>query len=181
MTEEQVYDDARGGPGQDIYNKGALMLQTLRHLIGDRAFYASIRELVYGRPDPKPGNFRLQYRTTADFMRIVNQVTGKDYDWFFKVYLYQAALPKLDVQRHGGTLALAWQAPGQLPFPMPVEVRVDDAVHTVPMTGGHGSLAVPAGALVTIDPHSVLLRDEPRITEFRQWMKQQRAARSRRK
>jgi hypothetical protein len=49
------------------------------------------------------------------------------------------------------------------------------------MAGGHGSLAVPAGALVTIDPHSVLLRDEPRITEFRQWMKQQRATRSRRK
>jgi aminopeptidase N len=175
-TEEEVYDDSRGGPGQDIYNKGALTLQTLHHLIGDRAFYASIRELVYGRPDPKPGNFKPQYRTTADFMRIVNRVTGKDYDWFFKVYLYQAALPRLDVQRHGDTLELAWQVPGQLPFPMPVEVRVNDAVHTVPMTGGHGSLAAPAGALVTIDPHSVLLRDEPRITEFQQWMKQQREA-----
>jgi aminopeptidase N len=177
MTEEQVYDEARGGPGQDIYNKGALMLQTLRHLIGDRAFYASIRELVYGRPDPKPGNFRPQYRTTADFMRIVDQVTGKHYDWFFKVYLYQAALPKLDVQRRDGTLDLAWQVPDKLPFPMPVEVQVDGAVHTIPMTDGHGSLAVPAGALVTIDPHSVLLRDEPRITEFQQWMKQQRAQR----
>jgi len=60
---------------------------------------------------------------------------------------------------------------------MPVEVQVDGAVHTVPMAGGHGSLAVPAGALVTIDPHSVLLRDEPRITAFQQWMKQQRAQR----
>ncbi|MEW9572755.1 M1 family metallopeptidase [Rhodanobacter sp. Si-c] len=175
-TEEEVYDDSRGGPGQDIYNKGALMLQTLHHLIGDKAFYDSIRELVYGRPDPKPGNFQPQYRTTADYMRIVDQVTGKDYDWFFKVYLYQAALPRLDVQRHNGTLDLRWQAPANLPFPMPVEVQVDDAVHTVPMTDGHGSLAVPAGALVTIDPHSVLLRDEPRITEFQQWMRQHRKA-----
>ncbi|MBD8899068.1 M1 family metallopeptidase [Rhodanobacter sp. DHG33] len=174
-TEEAVYDESRGGPGQDIYNKGALMLQTLQHLIGDKAFYDSTRELVYGRPDPKPGNFQPQYRTTADFMRIVNQVTGKNYDWFFKVYLYQAALPKLDVQRHGDTLDLTWQAPDKLPFPMPVEVQVDDTVHTVAMDGGHGSLAVPASALVTIDPHSVLLRDEPRITEFQQWMKQQRA------
>ncbi|WP_426662831.1 M1 family metallopeptidase [Rhodanobacter aciditrophus] len=176
-TEEAVYDDSRGGPGQDIYNKGALMLQTLHHLIGDKAFYDSIRELVYGRPDPKPGNFQLQYRTTADFMRIVDRVTGKDYDWFFKVYLYQAALPKLDVQRHGDTLDLAWQVPGNLPFPMPVEVRVGDAVHTVPMADGRGSLAAAAGALVTIDPHSVLLRDEPRVTGFRQWMKQQREKR----
>ncbi|BFI97028.1 MAG: M1 family metallopeptidase [Rhodanobacter sp.] len=174
-TEEAVYDESRGGPGQDIYNKGALMLQSLQHLIGDKAFYDSIRELVYGRPDPKPGNFQPQYRTTADFMRIVNQVTGKDYDWFFKVYLYQAALPKLDVQRHGDTLDLSWQAPDKLPFPMPVDVQVDDTVHTVAMDGGHGSLAVPAGALVTIDPHSVLLRDEPRVTEFQHWMQQQRA------
>jgi len=176
-TEEEVYDDSRSGPGQDIYNKGALMLQTLHHLIGDRAFYDSIRELVYGRPDPKPGNFVPQYRTTADYMRIVDQVTGKNYDWFFKVYLYQAALPKLDVQRHGGTLDLRWEAPAKLPFPMPVEVQVDGTVHTVPMGDGHGSLAVPAGALVTIDPHSVLLRDEPRITEFQQWMRQQREQR----
>ncbi len=176
-TEEAVYDDSRGGPGQDIYNKGALMLQTLHHLIGDQAFYDSIRELVYGRPDPKPGNFVPQYRSTADYMRIVNRVTGKDYDWFFKVYLYQAALPKLDAQRHGDTLDLRWEAPAKLPFPMPVDVQVDDAVHTVPMADGHGSLAVPAGALVTIDPHSVLLRDEPRITEFQQWMQQQRRER----
>ena len=176
-TEEAVYDESRGGPGQDIYNKGALMLQALHHLIGDQAFYASIRELVYGRPDPKPGNFTPQYRTSADYMRIVDRVTGKDYDWFFKVYLYQAALPRLDVQRHGNTLDLAWQVPGNLPFPMPVEVQVDGTVHTVSMEGGRGSLAVPAGALVTIDPHSVLLRDEPRITAFQQWMKQQRAQR----
>ncbi|MFK2878633.1 M1 family metallopeptidase [Rhodanobacter hydrolyticus] len=173
-TEEAVYEDARGGPGQDIYNKGALMLESLHRLIGERAFYDSIRLLVYGRPDPKPGNFAPQYRTSADFMRIVNQVTGKDYDWFFKVYLYQAALPKLDAKRHGDTLDLAWQAPNNLPFPMPVDVQVNDTVQTVPMTDGHGSLAVPAGALVTIDPHSKLLRDEPRLTEFVQWMKQQR-------
>lgn len=176
-TEEAVYDDARGGPGQDIYNKGALMLQTLKHLIGDQAFYASVRELVYGRPDPKPGNFKPQYRTTADFEHIVNQVTGKDYDWFFNVYLRQAALPKLVSTRHAGTLDLAWQPPANLPFPMPVEVEVDETLHTVAMPNGHGSLAVPAGALVTIDPHSVLLRDEPRITAWQAWRRAQQQAR----
>lgn len=175
-TEGQVYDE-KNGPGQDIYNKGALMLQTLRHLIGDRAFFASIRELVYGRPDPKPGNFAPQYATTRDYIGIVDKVTGRKLDWFFDVYLYQAALPKLDVQRRGDTLDLRWHVPHDLPFPMPVEVRADDVVHTVPMTDGAGSLAIPAGALVTIDPHSILLRDEPRITEFQQWMEQQRAQR----
>ncbi|TAL71306.1 MAG: M1 family peptidase [Rhodanobacter sp.] len=175
-TEEAVYDDARGGPGQDIYNKGALMLQTLKHLIGEQAFYASVRELVYGRPDPRPGNFTPQYRTTADFERIVNQVTGRKLDWFFNVYLRQAALPKLVSTRHGNTLDLRWQTPNDLPFPMPVEVAVDGGVHTVPMSTGRGSLAVPVGALVTIDPHSVLLRDEPRITAWQAWRRAQRAS-----
>ncbi|WP_329741525.1 M1 family metallopeptidase [Dyella sp. A6] len=176
-TEEQVYDDARGGPGQDIYNKGALMLQTLRHLIGDQAFCDSIRLLVYGRPDPKPGNFMPQYATTHDFMRIVDKVTGRKLDWFFNVYLYQAALPKLETQRHGNTLDLRWVVPHDLPFPMPVDVQVNGRVHTVAMTDGHGSLSVPADALVTIDPHSMLLRDEPRITAFQHWEAEQRARR----
>ncbi|RAX14673.1 M1 family peptidase, partial [Pseudarthrobacter sp. AG30] len=85
-----------------------------------------------GRPDPKPGNFAPQYATTRDYIGIVDKVTGRKLDWFFNVYLYQAALPKLDVQRRGDTLDLRWQVPHDLPFPMPVEVRVDDVVHTVP-------------------------------------------------
>ena len=38
-TEEDVYDQKRGGPGQDIYVKGALVMHTLRSLIGDEAFF----------------------------------------------------------------------------------------------------------------------------------------------
>ncbi|MEO7068317.1 MAG: M1 family metallopeptidase [Rhodanobacter sp.] len=173
-TEEQVYD-ASNGPGQDIYNKGALMLQTLRHLIGDPAFYGSIRQLVYGRPDPKPGNFTPQYATTHGYIDIVDKITSRKLDWFFNVYLYQAALPKLDEQRNGDTLTLRWQVPHNLPFPMPVEVQVNDTLETVAMTNGTGTLTVPANALVTIDPHSVLLRELPRVTEFQHWRAQRSA------
>ena len=42
-TEEQVYDDDKGGPGQDIYYKGAWMLHTLRWLIGDAAWEKAMR------------------------------------------------------------------------------------------------------------------------------------------
>lgn len=176
-TEEQVYDE-KNGPGQDIYNKGALMLQTLRHLIGDQAFYDSIRQLVYGRSDPKPGNFAPQYPATSNYIDIVNKVAGRKLDWFFNVYLYQAALPKLDEQRHDNMVTLRWQAPHNLPFPMPVEVMVDDTLHTVPMANGTGTLSVPANALVTIDPHSVLLRELPQVTQFQHWRTQQRAKRN---
>ncbi|WP_199535893.1 M1 family metallopeptidase [Dyella psychrodurans] len=173
-TEAQVYDEVNG-PGQDIYNKGALMLHSLRALIGDRAFFDSIRLLVYGRPDPKPGNFEPHYASSRDFVDIVSKVTGRDLGWFFNVYLYQAALPKLDIQRQGDTLNLRWETPSNLPFPMPVELQVGDTLQTIPMDHGSGSITVPTGALVVVDPHSKLLRDEPQITEFQQWMKEQRA------
>ncbi|MEP6898453.1 MAG: M1 family metallopeptidase [Rhodanobacter sp.] len=173
-TEEQVYDEAVG-PGQDIYNKGALMLHTLRQLIGDKAFFESTRRLVYGRPDPKPGNFSPRYASTRDYIDIVNKVAGRDLDWFFNVYLYDAALPRLEQQHDGDTLKLHWVTEHGKPFPMPVEVQVGDATQTVPMTNGAGSVHVPAGGLLIVDPHSKLLRAAPYVVEYRQWMKQQRA------
>jgi aminopeptidase N len=176
-TEEQVYDE-KTGPGQDIYNKGALMLHTLRQLIGDKDFFESTRRLVYGRPDPKPGNFSPRYATTDEYIAIVDKVTGRDLHWFFDVYLHDAALPRLDMHHDGDTLTLHWVTEHGKPFPMPVEVQVGEAVHTVPMTQGEGRLHVPAGNLLIVDPHSKLLRQLPHIDAFRQWMKQQRKAKS---
>src|SRR5690606_3333440 len=138
-TEEQVYD-GKIGPGLDIYYKGSLVLHTLRGLIGDDAFFESVRRLVYGRPDPKPGNFRPRYATTRDYMAIVDQVTGKDLKWFFDVYLYDAALPKLETTRQGDTLRFRWVTARGEPFPMPLEVQVGHTVHTLPMAGGSGQL-----------------------------------------
>lgn len=176
-TEEQVYDE-KTGPGQDIYYKGALMLHTLRQLIGDKDFFESTRRLVYGRPDPKPGNFSPRYATTDEYIAIVDKVTGRDLHWFFDVYLHDAALPRLDMHHDGDTLTLHWVTEHGKPFPMPVEVQVGEAVHTVPMTQGEGRLLVPAGSLLIVDPHSKLLRELPHIDAFRQWMKQQRKAKS---
>lgn len=179
-TEEQVYDETTG-PGQDIYNKGALMLHTLRQLIGDQAFFDSIRRLVYGRPDPQPGNFKPRYATTNDYIAIVDRVTGRKLDWFFDVYLRDAALPRLDERRDGDTLKLRWVTEHGKPFPMPVDVQVGDTVHTLPMRDGSGQLQVPAGSLLIVDPRSKVLRELPHVEAYRQWMKQQRAAQSARK
>ncbi|WP_266157975.1 M1 family metallopeptidase [Dyella silvatica] len=175
--EHQVYD-AKSGPGNDIYYKGSLMLHSLRQLIGDHAFFESIRRLVYGRPDPQPGNFTPRYANTRDYIDIVNQVTGRDLSWFFNVYLYEATLPKLDVQREGDTLNLRWVVPHDKPFPLPVEVQVGESVRTLPMEHDEGHLDVPAGTLVIVDPRSKLLRELPHVPELQQWMKEQRAAKA---
>jgi aminopeptidase N len=158
MSEDQVYKGDIG-PGNDIYFKGALVAHSLRMLIGDAAFHEALTTLVYGRPDPRPGNFTTLYRSTPDFLRIVNAVTGRDYGWFFRGYLYNAALPVLNQTRDGETLSLSWTTGDGGVFPMPLEVEIDGVIQTLPMTDGRGSIAVPAGAHVLIDPDNKVLRD----------------------
>jgi hypothetical protein len=53
---------------------------------------------------------------------------------------------------------------------MPVEVRVDGQVQTVPMTGGRGSVTLPnANSGWTVDPGGKLLRQNDAIDRFRDW------------
>jgi aminopeptidase N len=179
--EEDVYDTKRGGPGQDIYNKGALVMHTLRNLIGDEAFFRTVREEVYGTPDPRPGNFAPRYGTTPEFIAIAKRVSGRDLDWFFQAYLYQKDLPELQATRSGNTLQLAWKTEKNTPFPMPVEVKVGDSVVNVPMTDGRGSVALTEGTAYTLDPHSKVLRREQHIERYHQWQEEMKKKREKEK
>lgn len=169
MAEKDVSSAVRG-PGNDVYYKGALMLHTLRGLIGDDAFLRAIRELVYGTDAPRPGNFKPRYASTNDFVGLVNHITGKDYGWFFDVYLRSVKLPELLASRSGNTLQLHWKTEGDKPFPMPVQVRVGKRVVEVAMTGGRGQVAVSVDESFTLDPHSKVLRDLPYMTDFQKDM-----------
>lgn len=156
-SEDEVYK-GDVGPGLDIYNKGSLIAHSLRLLIGDEAFFRSVTRLVYGRPDPRPGNFAPRYATTNEFLAIVNEESGQDLNWFFRGYLYNAALPDLRQTREGDTLRLEWVTGDGGVFPMPVEIEIDGRLTTVPMTGGRGQITVPADAHILIDPESKVLR-----------------------
>jgi aminopeptidase N len=151
------------GPGNDIYYKGSLFAHTLRHQIGDDAFRRALTRLVYGTDDPQPGQIRPLTRTTPDFAAIVRDITGRDYDWLFRGYLYNAALPVLHRSREAGVLALRWETGDGAPFPLPVEVEVDGRLVTVPMAGGVGRLEVPDGAHVLIDPDNRVLRQSDAV------------------
>src|SRR3546814_18627911 len=78
-TEAEVYEADKGGPGQDIYMKGAWMLHTLRNLIGDDAFKQVTTLEVSGRRDPRPGNFKPRFCYTQAEIANVKKVTGKHY------------------------------------------------------------------------------------------------------
>ncbi|MCE3519787.1 hypothetical protein LXJ58_34095, partial [Escherichia coli] len=95
--------------------------------------------------------------------------TGQDWQWFFDVYLYQATLPKLVANRNASQLTLKWQTPLNKPFPLPVEVQIDDRVQKVPMTGGLATITVPEGAHVVIDPLSRLLKLDDAVDAYQAW------------
>ncbi|WP_235560479.1 M1 family metallopeptidase [Brevundimonas sp. Leaf363] len=165
QDDDSVYDSARG-PGLDLYNKGALVAHSLRLLIGDHAFFETIRRLVYGTDDPRPGQFEPRFGTTAEFEALASRAAGRDLGWFFDVYLHQAALPELRQTRAGDRIVLEWITEGGRPFPMPLEVEVEGRVQTLSMTGGRGELVAPAGAHILIDPQNKVLR---RLEHIEAW------------
>jgi hypothetical protein len=59
----------------NAYGKPALSLQTLEGLVGDEAMTRILR--TYAR------RHLYAHPTTEDFIAVVNEVTGKDYRWFF--------------------------------------------------------------------------------------------------
>lgn len=171
-TEEAVYEEDKGGPGQDIYYKGAWVLHTLRYLIGDDKFFEVTRRIVYGRPDPRPGNFQPRFGTTPEYIGIVNQVTGANLQWFFDVYLYSAALPELIAERSGDRLTLRWKTSGDRPFPLPVDVSIDGRQQQIAMPGGTATLVVPAAAHVVLDPNAHVLRRAESVEALQHWAQQ---------
>jgi aminopeptidase N len=164
---EDIYEEARGGPGNDIYTKGALILHTLRNLIGDDAFFTATRRMVYGTATPTPGNFQPRWSSTKEFVQFSNEASGRDLNWFFDAYLYHAALPELVEERSGDKLTLRWKLKDGGAFPMPIEVRVNERIEKLPMTDGVGVVTVPAHAMVTIDPMSRVLRQQPWIDAWK--------------
>jgi aminopeptidase N len=164
---EMYFLDLDVPPGQrqsdsDIYFKGAWILHTLRWLLGDEDFALFLHRAAY--PDPAleatTDGSACRFATTDDLLAIAEDVSGRDLDWFFELYLRQPELPGLEVETADGALRLRWRTPTDLPFPMPVEVRVGEELVRVEMPGGEATVELPAGAEVEVDPHDWLLRAE---------------------
>jgi aminopeptidase N len=72
----------------NIYAKGAYMLHTLRCTLEDDTLFFKLLKTFYTE------NAKTIVRTKT-FTDHVNKITGQNYDWFFKQYLYKYKVPKL--------------------------------------------------------------------------------------
>jgi aminopeptidase N len=155
--------NSREGYGQDVYWRGSWVLHSLRYVIGNDRFLTLLRQ--WNDPNPPLPTInaacRCRFATTEDFVRLASRIAGADLAWFFEVYVRQAELPRLVVDRQGASVALRWEAPGGLPFPMPVDVKVDGRTRRVEMPDGRATLAVPDRAAFEVDPDGWVLAARP--------------------
>jgi aminopeptidase N len=154
--------NSRQAYARDVYWRGSWVLHSLRYLMGDDRFFSLLRQWADPRPPVPTINAacRCRFATTDDFAALASRIAGSDLGWFFEVYLRQPALPRLAVDRQGATLTLRWEAPAGLPFPMPVDVRVDGRTRRVELPGGSATLTVGERAAVEVDPDGWVLRED---------------------
>lgn len=144
----------------DIYGKGAVVLHTLRYVMGDKAFFTALRRMAYPEPrlEKVANGGQVRFATTDDFLKISEAASNMKLDWFFEVYLRQPKLPKLISERSGDELTLRWEVPAGIPFPMPVDVQIRKTLKRVEMTGGTATVQVESGQDVVIDPQGWILK-----------------------
>jgi aminopeptidase N len=143
----------------DIYGKGALILHSLRYLIGDDAFFRALHRMAYPTKEMERWTDGRQERlvNTDDFLTIAEEESKMDLDWFFELYLRQPKLPTLVTDVSGSTMNLRWETPNDMRFPMPIDVVVNGKTQRVEMKDGKGSVSF-SGAVPTIDPTGWVLR-----------------------
>lgn len=104
------------------YQKGSWVLHMLRGVVGTGVFWEGIR--AYYR-EFKDGN-----ATTADFQRVMEEVSGKDLGVFFRQWLYQPGALELeghwryDAQAGRVVVELTQAQPGARLFDMPIELEI---------------------------------------------------------
>ncbi|MBL8147750.1 MAG: M1 family metallopeptidase [Anaerolineae bacterium] len=73
--------------GMPVYVRGALLLHALRLALGDETFF-SVLQGYYDR-------FRFQSVTTADFIAVAEEVSGRNLSAFFDAWLYDPLVPPI--------------------------------------------------------------------------------------
>ncbi|NNC95790.1 MAG: M1 family metallopeptidase [Chitinophagales bacterium] len=87
-----IYNVNKEGDG-DMYNKGMLFLNSVRHIINDD-------ELWFGMlRDMQQKSFKYKTTSTEEILAYFNEKTEKDWSLIFEQYLNYPSIPKLEVEK----------------------------------------------------------------------------------
>ena len=167
----------------NIYPKGALVLEMLKHYLGDRPFWASLHAYLTAHAEAGA--------TSDDLRQAVLAATGQNLDWFWSEWVYQAGFPELavtaayDSSAHALTLAIKQTQTDSLKpdstglkftipevFRMPLTVRVGtaagDVTRRVQLEAREQQVTIPLSGpptMVIVDDGNAVLKtldfDEP--------------------
>lgn len=148
--------------GEDVYFKGSWILHTLRYLIGKQDLETVLRRFAY--PDVKLESIAdgqaIRFANTEDFIDTVNGVAGREFDWLFDVYLFNAPLPRLVDRLEGGQWVLEWDVPEGCHFPMPLEIQRNGETTRHAMVDGRLVLDARSSEGAVLDPNRWILMEE---------------------
>lgn len=153
--------NSRNGSGGDSYNKGMFLVHSLRYLIGKENIVRVLRLMAY--PDKQmesaTDGSQCRFATTDDFFEIVQDVCGKNYDWFKTVYFKHAEVPALEIREDENGTALKWITKENLPFNMPLEIKTKDGIQTVHFTENTAKTDIKRDEILEFDPDHWILFD----------------------
>ena len=140
-TENQAYHG-------EIYSKGAMVIHSLRGILGDEVFFPMIK--AFANDD----RFTYQNRvTTRDFTNFVQTYSGQDLTGFFDLYLFSTSLPKLKVSKKGKSgYAISLQG---IEFTMPVEIQTSEGLIKVNL--GSKATQLTSTTLPVVDPNGWIM------------------------
>lgn len=72
-----------------------------------------------------------RFTATNDFFNIVEEVSGKDFDWFKMIYFKNAEIPTLELHENKDGIILKWITKENLPFNMPLEIKTNDGIQKI--------------------------------------------------
>ncbi|MDH5380563.1 MAG: M1 family metallopeptidase [Cyclobacteriaceae bacterium] len=109
----------------DVYVKGAWILHTLRVQLDNDPLFFEILKSFYEK-------FKYTTVNSADFISVVNEKTGKEYDWFFSQYLNSNEVPEMEFFiSNEGVLFYKWTHSNPDFNKLNVEIRVNGEIHKI--------------------------------------------------
>ena len=143
----------------DSYKKGAFLLHSLRYLIGKKNILKVLRLMAYPNEDQerKIDGSQCRFTTTDEFFNIAQEVSSQDLTWFKDVYFRHAQLPELQVVRKPKGLEFRWVTKDNQPFPMPLEIAIDQKIITLEFENNSAEIELNTAEDYQIDPNGWLL------------------------
>jgi len=107
-------------PTSDIYFKGTLFINTLRHIVNDdEKWWAGVKAYTI--------DFKKSHLYTTDVLNFFNQYFDHDFEKVFDQYLYFNNIPTLEISKNNGELKYRWKSDVDN-FDMPIDVKMDNKI-----------------------------------------------------